>query len=74
MRPGLQQHLLATANFGSWTASGASVTLRQCTSGTISSFTDDQITMIDSSNQVKAQPGSLNSSGSGFSVTWERAS
>jgi len=30
--------------------------------------------MIDSSNRVKAQPGSLNSSGSGFSVTWERAS
>jgi hypothetical protein len=61
------------ADFGSWTASGASVT-EGSTSGTISSFTDDEITMIDSSKKVKAQPGSLNGSGSSFSVTWERAS
>jgi len=44
------------------------------TSGVISSFTDDEITMINSSRAVKAQPGALNSSGNGFSVTWERAS
>jgi Peptidase A4 family len=61
------------ADFGSWTASGASVT-EGSTSGTISSFTDDEITMVDSSSRVKAQPGALNSSGSGFSVAWERAS
>ena len=61
------------ADFGSWTASGASVT-EGSTSGTISSFTDDEITMIDSSKRVKAQPGSLNGNGSSFSVTWERAS
>jgi hypothetical protein len=30
--------------------------------------------MVDSSSRVKAQPGSLNSSGNSFSVTWERAS
>jgi hypothetical protein len=61
------------ADFGSWTASGASVT-EGSTSGVISSFTDDEITMVDSSSRVKAQPGSLNSSGNSFSVTWERAS
>jgi hypothetical protein len=61
------------ADFKSWTASNASVT-EGSTSGTISSFTDDEITMIDNSNRVKAQPGSLNSSGNSFSVTWERAS
>ena len=61
------------ANFKSWTATNASVT-EGSTSGTISSFTDDEITMIDSSKRVKAQPGSLNGSGSSFAVTWERAS
>ena len=30
--------------------------------------------MIDSSGRVKAQPGSLNGSGNGFTVTWERSS
>ena len=30
--------------------------------------------MIDSSGAVKAQPGSLNGSGNGFTVTWERSS
>lgn len=71
--PSSSSSIFPLANFGSWTASGASVTAGG-TSGTISSFTDDQITMIDSSNRVKAQPGSLNGSGNGFSVTWERAS
>ena len=61
------------ADFKSWTASSASVT-EGSTSGTISSFTDDEITMIDSSGATKALPGALNSAGTGFSVTWERAS
>jgi hypothetical protein len=61
------------ANFKSWTASNASAT-EGSTSGTISSFTDDEITMIDSSGATKALPGALNSSGTGFSVAWERAS
>jgi hypothetical protein len=42
-------------------------------SGVISNFTDDEITMVDSSGRVEAQPGALNSSGNGFSVTWERS-
>jgi Peptidase A4 family len=61
------------ADFGSWTASSASVT-EGSTSGTISSFTDDQITMADTSGNIEALPGALNSSGNGFSVTWERSS
>jgi len=60
------------ANFGTWTESGATV-VAGSTHGVISSFTDDEITMIDSSGLVKAQPGSLNSSGNGFSVTFERS-
>jgi hypothetical protein len=60
------------ADFGSWTESGATVT-EGSTSGVISSFTDDEITMIDSSGLVKAQPGALKGSGNGFSVTWERS-
>ncbi len=60
-------------NFGTWTESGATVT-EGSTSGVISSFTDDEITMVDSSGLVKAQPGALNGSGNGFSVTWERSS
>ena len=65
--------ILPLANFGSWTASSASVT-EGSTAGTISSFTDDQLTMIDSSNRTKALTGSLNSAGNSFPVTWERAS
>ena len=61
------------SDFGTWTASSAAVT-EGSTAGTISSFTDDEITMIDSSGATKALPGALNSAGSGFSVTWERAS
>jgi len=60
--------VLPLANFHSWTLSGATVNSR-----VISSFTDDEITMINSSGQVKAQPGSLNGSGNGFSVTWVRS-
>ena len=57
------------AHFSTWTESGATVN-----SGVISSLTDDEIAMVDSAGRVKAQPGPLNSSGNGFSVTWERSS
>jgi Peptidase A4 family len=60
------------ADFGSWTAKNATVT-EGSTAGTISSFTDDEITMIDSSGRTEALPGSLNSSGNSFPVTWERS-
>jgi Peptidase A4 family len=61
------------ARFSTWTASGATVT-GSSGAGVISSYTDDEITMIDSASRVKAQPGALNGSGNGFSVTWERSS
>lgn len=61
------------AHFSTWTDSGSTVT-QGSTSGVISSFTDDEITMVDGSGAVKAQPGALNSGGNGFAVTWERAS
>ncbi|HEY2128638.1 MAG TPA: G1 family glutamic endopeptidase [Streptosporangiaceae bacterium] len=61
------------SHFSTWTASGATVT-GSSGAGVISSYTDDEITMIDSASRVKAQPGALNSSGNGFSVTWERSS
>ena len=61
------------SDFGSWTESGATVKTGSA-SGVISSFTDDELTMINSSGATKAQPGALNSSGNGFGVTWERSS
>jgi hypothetical protein len=58
-------------NFGSWADSGSAVT-EGSTSGVISSFTDDEITMINgNTGAVEAQPGSLNSSGNAFTDTWE---
>ena len=60
------------ADFHSWNATAATVTSGSA-SGVISSFPDDEITMIDSAGSVKAQPGALNG-GSGFTVTWERSS
>jgi hypothetical protein len=60
------------ADFHTWTASGATVSSGS-TAGVISTFPNDEITMVGSSD-VKAQPGPLNSSGNGFSVTWEHSS
>ena len=60
-------------DFGSWTDSSSTVT-EGSTAGVISSFTDDEITMVDSSGNVKAQPSALTSGGNGFSVAWERSS
>jgi len=43
-------------------------------SGTIKSFPDDEITMINARGQIKAQPGPLNSAGTAFGVTFQRSS
>ncbi len=61
------------SNFGTWTETGATVNTTS-ESGVISNFTDDEITMIDSSGAIKAQPGDLNGSGHDFSVAWKRSS
>ena len=37
-------------------------------------FPDDEITMVNSSGQVKAQPSALNAAGNTFSVTYKRSS
>jgi hypothetical protein len=71
--PSSSSSVYPLADFKSWTASSASVT-EGSTSGVISTFTDDEITMVDGSGRTKALPGSLNSSGNSFSVTWERSS
>lgn len=60
------------AHFSTWTASSDAVTAGS-TSGTISSFSDDEITMVDRSGNVEAQPGPLSSGGNSFSVTWKRS-
>jgi len=43
--------ILPLANFGTWSETGATVN-----SGVISSFADDELTMVNSSGAVKAQP------------------
>ena len=59
-------------DFGTVNFSGASTT-EGSTTGSISSFTDDEITMITSSGATEATPSSLTGSGSAFSVTWDRS-
>ena len=60
------------AKFSTWTDANSAATAGS-TSGTISSFPDDEITMITSSGATEAQPSALNSSGNSFTVTWERS-
>jgi Peptidase A4 family len=59
-------------NFHSWSETGATVKSGS-KSGVISTFSDDEITMVDSAGHVEAQPGALNGSGNGFTVTWKRS-
>jgi hypothetical protein len=61
------------ADFHSWTASGAAVGTTSG-SGVISTYPNDNITMIDSLSRDKATTGALNGSGNGFTVTWVRSS
>jgi hypothetical protein len=60
------------AKFSTWTDASSAVT-EGSTAGVISSFTDDEITMITSSGATEAQPSALNSAGNGFTVTWVRS-
>lgn len=57
-------------NFGTWKVSGAAVT-EGSKSGSISSFSDDKITMADTLGNTEAAPGALGSGGSAFTVTWK---
>jgi hypothetical protein len=58
------------SDFGTWTLSSA-VVANGGTTHVISSYSDDEITMVDNSGNVEAQPGPLNSAGNSFSDTWE---
>jgi Peptidase A4 family len=60
------------SDFGTWNPYAATVANTSKT-GVISSFTDDEITMVDSSGNVEAQPGKLGSNGKYFTVTWKRS-
>jgi hypothetical protein len=60
------------SDFGVWKPGAAAVSTTS-KSGVISSFTDDEITMVDGSGNVEAQPGKLGSNGKYFNVTWKRS-
>jgi hypothetical protein len=64
--------ILPLSHFSTFSATGAAVKTTSA-SGSISSFTDYEITMVDSSEHVKAQPGALTDSGKAFKVTWKRS-
>ena len=68
--PSNSSGVLPLSNFGTWTLKRATVKAGT-KSGTISSFPDSEITMVDSSNKVKAQPGALNATGNQFKVVWK---
>jgi hypothetical protein len=61
--------VLPLANFHIWTLKGATVN----PPGVISSFPDDEITMVDGAKRVKARPGVLDPQGDGFNVKFVRS-
>jgi len=65
--------ILPLANFHTWTLNNATVSSTTVSNGNISSFPDDEITMVDNRGRVKALPGPLNGSSNSFTVTWERS-
>jgi Peptidase A4 family len=60
------------ADFGSWTMTSCSVAAKSI-NGVISSFPDSEVTMVDSSGTVEAQPSALGGNGCTFTVTWDRS-
>jgi hypothetical protein len=60
------------AKFSTWNDANSKTTAGS-TSGVISTFPDDEITMLTSSGATEATPSALNSAGNGFSVTWDRS-
>ena len=65
--------LFPLANFGTWTVKSASVT-SGATKGTISTFPDTQLTMVNKSGKTLALPGALNSTGNSFKDVWKASS
>lgn len=68
------EQLSPLPDFGTWTLSGATAKAGS-KSGTIKTFPDYQITMINKKGgHVMAQPGALNSAGNSFKDTWKASS
>jgi len=63
---------LPLANFGTVSFTGSTALDTASKWATISGFTDAEVTM-QSNGTVKAQPGPLNNSGNGFSVTFDHS-
>jgi hypothetical protein len=59
-------------DFHTWSLTGATVSTTSG-SGVISTYPNYEITMVGSSGDTKAAPSALNSSGNGFTVTWEHS-
>jgi Peptidase A4 family len=59
-------------DYGSWSVSGATVT--SGSQGVISSFPDDEITMVDASGNPESVPSGLSGTGDGFTTYWEASS
>jgi hypothetical protein len=64
--------VLPLANFGTMNFSGAATTANGHT-GTISSFTNDNIVMVTNGGSVKAMPSALTNGGASFSDTWHHS-
>jgi hypothetical protein len=62
--------IASLADYGTWNVTGASVAAGS-TSGGITAFSDDAITMVSSSGTTESVPGALNSAGTAFSTTWK---
>jgi hypothetical protein len=61
--------ITALTDFGTWRLEGATAAT-STQSGVISSFADDEITMVTSSGAVAAQPTALDPAGNQFTVKW----
>jgi len=74
-RPSFTTGLSTLPKFSTWTLSSATVKIGS-TSGTIKTFSDNEITMINNRTQKKvlAQPSALNSTGNSFKDVWKASS
>jgi hypothetical protein len=61
------------SNFGTWKLTSAATTYQGSPGSITVDPNIDEITMVDSSNHVKAKPGALKLSGTKFKDTWERS-
>lgn len=73
-RPSTSSGPVPLPKFSTWTVSSAAVKAGS-KSGTIKTFTDNEITMFNKAGgHVLAKPGALNSAGNSFTDTWKASS